>query len=159
MATVLLLAGCGGGDPGEDAAAADPTAAATSPSDPPVPEGTWSRVVTMQDAEVLGVDTAMAGEMLGPDGEVPVDLEVSAGEWRLYVTSDEGERELGDFGTWRPGDGGRWVLRSESPGCRGCEADYLVASDGDRLTTEIDDGDAPAVDVHLMTEGTWTRRS
>jgi hypothetical protein len=154
----LGLVGCGGGDPGDRSGAEDRRASSAS-SAGPVPEGTWSRVVTTGDADALGVDAALASEMIGPDGEMPLDLEVVAGEWKLYVTSDEGERELGDFGTWSTGDGGRWLTRSESPGCRGCEAGYLVSIDGNRLTTEVDDGNAPAGDVHLVTEGTWTRQT
>jgi hypothetical protein len=154
---VLALSGCGNagdGDGGEPGDAVSSTAA-----EAPVPEGTWSRVATTAEPEALGLEPALASEMLGADGELPVDLEVAGDEWKIYVTSDAGKRELGDFGTWSAGDDGRWTTVSESPGCRGCEATYLVTLDGDRLTTEIDDGDAPAADAHLVTEGSWERQS
>ena len=153
---IVGLVGCGGSDSGSR------TSAASTPTDEaggPRLEGSWTRVATSKDADELQLDAALASQLLGPDGELPVDLEVTADEWKVYVTSDQGERELGDFGTWRIDDEGRWVTRSETPTCRGCEITYRVDVDGDRLTTEVDDGDAAAADHHLVTEGTWTTNS
>lgn len=159
VVAAVALAGCGGGDGGDTAARGDATAPATS-SAGGVPEGTWSRVVTMRDAQERQVDSALATKVLGPDGEMPVELEVLGDAWKLYVTSDEGERELGDLGTFRTDSSGLWVTTSESPGCRGCVVSYSATVDGDRLTTEIDDSGAPAGDdTRLIAEGAWTRQS
>lgn len=125
----------------------------------PVPTGTWHRVATRAQAEALGIDPALAAEVLGSDGTLPVDLELVDDEWKLYVTSDDGSRELGDFGTWTTDDEGRWVTTSQASGCRGCQGAVRVVLDGDRMTLDIDDGDAAVTETHLIVEGTWTRRT
>jgi TRAP-type C4-dicarboxylate transport system substrate-binding protein len=97
-----------------------------------IPPGTYSKVVLRDDAIAAGFDEALVDEMLGPDGELPVDLEITTDGWVLHVTNDAGFSEVGALGTYTYDDEGNWVL-SEGDGGNGSLA-HSWSLTGDVLT-------------------------
>ena len=102
-----------------------PSPAFAAESESRIPDGRYSRIATIADAERLGIDPdgpATAG--LGADGEVAITFEIEGDRWTHFVTDDAGGVAVGDLGTASYDEDGRWVTVSESAGCAGCVLAY-----------------------------------
>ena len=47
-------------------------------------------------------------------------FEIDGDRWSQFTTDDAGATSTGDFGTASYDAAGRWVTRSDTPGCLGC---------------------------------------
>jgi hypothetical protein len=140
----------------EPVSAAD---AAPSESDQ-IPEGTYTRVVTREAGLARGLDPRIVDELLGPDGEIDIVLEIADGRWTQYQTRDNGQREVGDLGTYSYDSDGHWVTVSSSGGCRGCIGafEWTFADGVLSLAFVPVDGEPPYDDgERLMAEGDYTQ--
>ncbi len=78
--------------------AAATTNASSPPTEERIPDGTYTRVATVEDGIALGLDPQFAEEMTGPDGESPFRIVFDGDRWLQYGTSDLGIEELGSQG-------------------------------------------------------------
>lgn len=153
-----LLSACGAGEPGAGSGTSPAQARSGSGSSAEqIPEGSYTRVATVDEGVALGLAAGTAGEVTGPDGELPLELVFRSGEWEHLVTNDAGIAELGDLGTYSYDTGGRLVTVSQSSGCPGCTATWTWSVAGDVLTlSSPDPADLDPVAL-LVTMGDWTR--
>ena len=111
-----------------------------------IPPGMYSRVILREEAIAEGFDPELVGAMLGPDGELPVAIEITHDGWVHHVTNDAGFREVGDLGTYAYDDEGNWVASNV-----GGSQTYSWSLEGDALTlTAIP---PVAEDTKLVTTG------
>jgi TRAP-type C4-dicarboxylate transport system substrate-binding protein len=111
-----------------------------------IPPGMYSRVILREEAIAEGFDPELVGAMLGPDGELPVAIEITEDGWVHHVTNDAGFREVGDLGTYAYDDEGNWVASNA-----GGSQTYSWSLEGDALTlTAIP---PVAEDTKLVTTG------
>jgi TRAP-type C4-dicarboxylate transport system substrate-binding protein len=125
-----------------------------------IPEATYTRVVTREASLARGLDPVIVDELLGPDGENVIVLEIADGRWTQYETPDNGQLRVGDLGTYSYDSDGRWVTVSSSGGCRDCVAafDWTFADGVLSLTLVPIDGEPPYDDgERLITEGDYTQ--
>lgn len=171
---VALATACGEAatEPTSDDASEPATSETTTvPSDAPItewegstiPDGTYTKTSTMQDARRIGLSRAQALEFLGEDGEINVEL-VLQGETFAQIADDDNETMVqGDGGSLAYDAEGNLVMTSTASGCYGCTATWAWKHRGDTLTLELLDttesGDPSAVLVgRLIFEGTFARR-
>jgi TRAP-type C4-dicarboxylate transport system substrate-binding protein len=128
--------------------AAATTDASSPPTEERIPDGTYTRVATVEDGIALGLDPQFAQEMTGPDGEVPFRIVFDGDRWLQYGTSDLGIEELGDQGTVDYDAEGRWVA------CPGCVAVEWSLGAGE-LTLRFPDGEYVPDDTRFVVEGTY----
>lgn len=118
-----------------------------------VPNGRYSRVVTLVDAEGAGVDDETAAAMLGPDGEMPLTIELAGDRFTMHVTNEAAVSEVGDLGTVSYDEAGRLVLASEA-------VDVIQVFDwtldGTELSLSLTDG---APEDRFVVNGTYTGES
>ncbi|MEP6660919.1 MAG: TRAP transporter substrate-binding protein DctP [Acidimicrobiales bacterium] len=148
------------------AAACDSSAAAPTTVTPSangsatIPLGRYAKVGTRAAYIERGLDPNVVDEMLGPDGEIVVVLEIADGRWTEYERLADGTEELGDLGSYSYDSAGHWVTEGASGGCRGCRAafDWALVDGVLSLTLAPIDGysDYPD-DVHVITEGDFER--
>ena len=122
-----------------------------------VPDGTWHRVATEAEAELLGVAHRDVLHRAGDDGRLPLALTVLGDTWAITTTSDTGAVEVGDLGRATYDAGGRLVTTSASTGCPGCETVLTWRVEGDDLVLEAAVDDRGAVD-RWVTDGRWRDR-
>jgi hypothetical protein len=125
-----------------------------------IPQATYTRVVTREASLARGLDPAIVDELLGPDGEIDIVLEIADGRWTQYQTRDNGQREVGDLGTYSYDSDGHWVTVSSSGGCRGCIGafEWTFADGVLSLAFVPVDGEPPYDDgERLMAEGDYTQ--
>jgi TRAP-type C4-dicarboxylate transport system substrate-binding protein len=77
-----------------------------------IPLGIYSRVILRDEAIAEGFDPDLVDAMVGPDGELPVAIEITADGWVHHVTNDAGFSEIGDLGTYTYDDESNWVASS-----------------------------------------------
>jgi TRAP-type C4-dicarboxylate transport system substrate-binding protein len=135
--------------------AAATTDASSPPTEERIPDGTYTRVATVEDGIALGLDPVFAEEMTGPDGESPFRLVIDGDRWLQYGTSDLGIEELGDQGTSEYDADGHWVTTSESSGCRGCVGVIEWSLSDGELTLRFADGQDVPDDARFVVEGTY----
>jgi TRAP-type C4-dicarboxylate transport system substrate-binding protein len=165
LATVTFFAAACSATPTETATTldAEPPAEAPSTTEAPssvetIPPGMYSRVILREEAIAEGFDPDLVGAMLGPDGELPMAIEITADGWIHHVTNDAGFSEIGDLGTYSYDEDGRWVMTSESTGCPGCVAvlDWTLTSG--ILSVNFAPGggpDDPLSEEQLIIAGDW----
>ncbi len=125
--------------PTTEPAAATSAAPSGDGNDAGIPDGTYRRVATTADAEALGIDAELIGEVLGPDGETTFTIEVAGDRWTQSAVNDVGYTEVGDRGTFSYDDQGRWVTVSAG-GCRGCIGVIEWTYDDGSLTLKLIEG-------------------
>jgi hypothetical protein len=116
--------------------------------------------VTREAGLARGLDPRIVDELLGPDGEIDIVLEIADGRWTQYQTRDNGQREVGDLGTYSYDSDGHWVTVSSSGGCRGCIGafEWTFADGVLSLAFVPVDGEPPYDDgERLMAEGDYTQ--
>lgn len=165
---VALLAGCttttaNTDDPADVAGAAStatPSEAAPPKAEydgPRVPDGSWSRVATLAQAERRGLERAVVLPHLGPDRRMPVAFVVDGNTWTVLITEDDGVTLVGDVGTLTYDGQGRLLTTSQSEGCPGCEGLLEWKLTGDALRMWFATGAPAADDARLVHEGTFRR--
>jgi TRAP-type C4-dicarboxylate transport system substrate-binding protein len=125
-----------------------------------IPQATYTRVETRDAGLARGLDPAIVDELLGPDGEIEIVLEIADGRWAQYQTQDNGQREVGDQGTYSYDSDGRWVTVSTRGACVDCIVafEWTFANGVLSLALSPVDGEPPYDDgVRLMTEGDYTQ--
>ena len=124
-----------------------------------IPDGTWSRVATRQEAQERKLDMKIVGPMLGGDGKLPIDLKIEGDRWTVFVTDDSGITEVGDVGSATYDEEGHWVTTSESVGCPQCTARVQWQLAGDKLVLAFAPADRGAThdDERLVVEGEYRR--
>jgi TRAP-type C4-dicarboxylate transport system substrate-binding protein len=134
------------------AGAADASAPPAQPDR--IPDGSYTRVATVEDGIALGLDPDVAMAMTGPDGEITTRFVIDGDRYEHHVTNDLGVEELGDLGTNDYDDEGHWVATSESSGCRGCvvAVDWRL-TDGELILRFAEDG--AAAEDRFIIEGTY----
>ncbi len=175
-ATALLVLAVGAGACGTRDSSDEPAEeVATTPSTSPatgtdqedggatIPDGTYTKVVTMPDADRLGLSRDTALEFLGEDGELNVELTIDGDDYAQF--SDDGDAPLtqGDGGTAAYDEAGNWVITSDSSGCPGCVTTWAWSLEGPVLSLEMiettEAGDPENVLIsRLVFEGEFTSR-
>lgn len=137
--------------------AAESGETSTPPTDgDTIPVGTYERQITTADGADL--DPGAVADILGPTGELRTELVIEPDAWTLYVLDSNGERSVGDLGTYKYDSDGLWVTVSTSGGCAGCIVGFDWSIDGDELTlvlAEVDGHSTYDDGVRLMTEGSY----
>lgn len=140
---------------------AAPAEAAPDNDGPRIPDGSWSTVHTMADAQREGLSPREVKTHLGQDRRLPVTLRIAGDRWVMLATEDDGIPIPGDDGTLSYDDRGRAVMVSESMGCGGCVGTYAWRLDGDVLTMRLAKADSPDLandDVaRMITQGDFRR--
>lgn len=81
-----------------------------------IPPGMYSRVILRDEAIAQGFDAAMVDAISGPDGELPLKLEITEDGWIIHVINDAGFSETGDLGTNEFDANGNWVAKTATGG-------------------------------------------
>lgn len=156
-----LLAGCGAE---AGAPEVDGTAGAGGSDSSSIPDGTWVKSMTTEDARELGIPAALTRQLMGSDGQNFSELRIDGGDFAQFTEDGDAGRALGDTGSLEYGDDGTVVITSTSEGCSGCWHASRWTVDGDALTLEVlDFGDNAEDPVELlvgrlMMEGTFIRQ-
>ena len=133
------------------------TATATGVEERGIPDSTWTKVVTREQAERIGVPEARIDHEFGADGLLSLTLDLTDGSYAVLNINDDGVVESGDSGTYEYDDRGRLVTTSNAPGCPRCVLTYRWHIDNDRLVLE----ETQKTEMHHMERvvmlGTWTR--
>jgi hypothetical protein len=174
-AIVALLAACG-----EDTSSSPAGSDATSPTtikssggsavDTPspawtgevIPDGTYSKTVTIAEAKRLGLEKGVITDILGQDGEQPLEFKIAEDRW-VHFVEEGGAMVVGDEGTVTYDADGNWVATSSGSGCPGCVYTYGWSLKGGRLTLTMLDTTEAGDPVNLLisrlvTEGEWAQK-
>lgn len=165
---VSILAGCSATSADTDESRKQPDGASTvAPPEaaaaageydgPRIPDGSWSRVATLDQARRRDLDPAVVRPHLGSDRRMPIELVLEGNSWTVLVTEDDGVTLPGDLGTFTYDERGRFLATSESEGCPGCEALLEWRLQGDALRMWFAEDAAAGDDARLVHEGTFRR--
>jgi hypothetical protein len=137
-----------------------PTVTTTAPSEPRIPDSSWSRTLTEADADRAGIPPGNPLlEEFGADKRLPLTFQFQDDAFSILVTNDQGFSEVGDFGSVRYDAPGRLTATSDSPGCPACEYRLIWEIRGDRLILgSVPGADLPRVERFVML-GVWRRSS
>ena len=146
----LVLSACGSSgtnSPANTPSSESPTTSAAGTTTPsvsasataasfPIPNGTFDAIATRQEALAKGFSNKEIDRWYGPDGRLPVTIVLDDGTFQIFVTGDDGVKELGSLGTYtatkkRVGRDGRG--RSVS----GCVETYRWSFDGKVLSLKL----------------------
>ena len=125
-ATVVLGFTLVGGGAGRSAPEPLPPADSSAPlptvtQDPgtgPIPDSTWRKVVTLEQAQDLGVPSARIVRDIGDDGRLPLELRLEGGRFTLTGDFGGAVAQTGDIGKVTYDEAGRLVV--ESLTCAAC---------------------------------------
>lgn len=125
---------------------------------PVVPDSSWTKVITREQAVAVGADRAFVRENFGRADRVPYVLSFIGDVYSVSARYPQGW-SVGDAGTLAYDEQARLVTRSTSPGCRGCTAtiEWAMSADGERLRLSGMTGDVTSID-RLVFEGVWARQ-
>lgn len=102
-----------------------------------IPDGRYSTVVRRDEEIRKGFSAAAVREQLGADGKLLVTIEMAAPLYRIQVTGDNGQIQLGDFGSASYDSDGLLVTTSHSTGCMACSVFYRWTFNGTSLTLKM----------------------
>lgn len=159
-----LLVSCG--DTPRTASPADPATTTSAPASPDetIPDGTFSKTATREEASAAGVTDRGFLSELGRDGETTYAFKFAGDRWTLFIIEDGAAPEPGDLGTLEYEVGGGVAMTSESDGCPQCVATYEWRLTGDRLSLTLVGHESNGVPddvavVRFVTEGDFARQS
>lgn len=160
----ILLASCSDEIP-RTASPADQATTTSGPASPddPIPDGTYSKVVTTAEARAAGVTDPDFLRELGQDGETTYAFKFAGKRWTIFIIEDGAAPEPGDLGTLEYEDKGEVAMTSESTGCPRCVGIYDWRLTNDRLSLtlvghESTDDPEDVAQVRFVTEGAFTRQ-
>lgn len=157
-ASVVLVLGLGGGADRAVSPAPAPPARTSAPVPETgglIPDSTWRRVLTSEQAEAVGVPRQRIREELGDDGRLPLELRLVGDTFTQ--TGDYGGSvwEIGDRGTIAYDDRARLVIRSsQCPECSGLPVDWRIEG---TLLVLTPDGPGTGPMDRAVWSGTWRR--
>jgi hypothetical protein len=144
----------------EQRATTDPAPPSGAQTSNVIPDGTYTRVATLVDGEALGLGPEFVEAIAGPDGELPMSIEIDGDRWTIWTTDDTGSVQ-GEGGTASYDGNGRWVTVIEnSDRCPECVRAFDWTYDDGTLTLTLSPILARDYDdlERFVTQGTYHRQ-
>ena len=123
-----------------------------------LPDSTWTKTLTVEQAQEVGVDRSEIPPNFGEDGLMPLTFVLESDSWAIMVGNDQGMNEPGDIGTFTYDDHGRLVTTSHSEGCPGCVVTLRWRVAQDELTIAMVEKTGDPLE-ELILSGQWERVS
>ncbi len=134
-----------------------PSASASAPF--PIPNGTYEATATRQEALAKGFSNKEIDAAYGQDGRLPVTFVFDDGTYQVFVTGDDGVKELGDKGTYSATTT-RLVATDEAEGVAGQVYTYRWSFDGNVFSLKLlsdSGGQTDFRDVRLVSEHDYVK--
>ncbi|HXJ65769.1 MAG TPA: hypothetical protein VNN79_18585 [Actinomycetota bacterium] len=146
----LLLSACGSSGTNSSATTprtGSPTTSAAGTTTPsasafataasfPIPNGTYDATATRQEALAKGFSSKEIDHYYGSDGKLPVSIVLDDGTFQMFVTGDDGVKELGAKGTYTA-TRTRWVAMAGAEAVAGDVYTYRWSFDGNVLSLKL----------------------
>lgn len=168
ISLAVLFASCGssnsssvGGEP-QTTHTTQTVATTKTANGPVIPDGTWSKTATVQQADALGITPAMRTKYLGHGGQMPLKViwKIQGSTWSVFTSSGGRPPELGDGGSSRYPTAHRWTTDNGQNAYT-----YAWTIHGGALRLRVVHKGAANTDtsqdykiVRLITEGTFRRK-
>jgi hypothetical protein len=112
------------------------TSASAAAASFPIPNGTYDATATRSEALAKGFSNEEIDHYYGSDGKLPVTIVLDDGTFQMFVTGDDGVKELGAKGTYTA-TRTRWVAIAGAEAVAGDVYTYRWSFDGNVLSLKL----------------------